>query len=514
VASFNDYRRGDGNCYSSYSTDGGHSWSDSTAPMSFTRGTAYGAARQYWQAGGDTSVAWDTKGNAYLSCQMFMRGQPTSSNPDLSSAFFVFRSTGNNGASWNFPGRPVIESPDPNGTGTADFLDKQLMTVDSAVGSPFQDRIYVTWTTFTADGTAYIYEAHSSDYGETFSSPVLVSADSSLCGNSYGLPTPNGRCNENQFSQPFTGGDGALYVTWNNFNNVVSGSDNRNQVLLAKSTDGGVSFGSPVKVSDYYDLPDCDTYQGAGSDSFRACVPEKGTTSHSIFRATNYSSGGVNPTDPGEVVVTVGSYINQYSKEANGCVPAGFASDGDNEFTGVKTAGACNNKILVSVSHDGGATFSGAASDPRSEATVNTPAQAGTDQWWQWAAFSKGGKLAVSYYDRHYGSDEATGYSDFSLSGSADLVNFAAVRVTTSSMPPPTQFSGQFFGDYTGLAASDDAHPLWMDTRDVDLFLCPGTGTPGNPPTVCTGTESAGFQAGLTANDEDVFTRGLAIPTR
>ena len=79
-------------------------------------------------------------------------------------------------------------------------------------------------------------------------------------------------------------------------------------------------------------------------------------------------------------------------------------------------------------------------------------------------------------------------------------------------MPPPTQFSGVFFGDYTGLAVADDAHPLWMDTRDLDLFLCPGTGTPGHPPAVCTGTESGGFQGGMTANDQDVFTAGVGIP--
>src|SRR3954454_1442179 len=33
VASANDYRRGDANCYSSYSTDGGQTWQDSTPPM-------------------------------------------------------------------------------------------------------------------------------------------------------------------------------------------------------------------------------------------------------------------------------------------------------------------------------------------------------------------------------------------------------------------------------------------------------------------------------------------------
>ena len=33
-----------------------------------------------------------------------------------------------------------------------------------------------------------------------------------------GVPTPQGRCNANQFSQPFTGPDGALYVAWANYN--------------------------------------------------------------------------------------------------------------------------------------------------------------------------------------------------------------------------------------------------------------------------------------------------------
>ena len=64
-------------------------------------------------------------------------------------------------------------------------------------------------------------------------------------------------------------------------------------MLLAKSTDGGNSFSAPVKVSDFYDLPDCDTYQGAGAGS--ACVPEKGETQNSFFRAANYPAGAVNP---------------------------------------------------------------------------------------------------------------------------------------------------------------------------------------------------------------------------
>ena len=75
-----------------------------------------GFAREYWQGGGDTSLAWDTRGNAYMSCQLFNRGTAASPNPDLSSTFTIFRSTQNDGASWNFPGRYTTVFFDPNGT--------------------------------------------------------------------------------------------------------------------------------------------------------------------------------------------------------------------------------------------------------------------------------------------------------------------------------------------------------------------------------------------------------------
>jgi hypothetical protein len=514
VASQNDYRRGDGNCYAAYSLNGGKDWNDSTVPMSFTRAEAQ--PRQYWQAGGDTSVAWDTRGNAYISCQLFNRGDGVSSDPDQSSAFVVMRSTQNDGASWNFPGRYSVVNFDPAGAGTV-LEDKALMAIDDNPSSPFRDRIYVTWTEFAADGSAYIYEVHSNDYGETFSSPVVVSGNSSLCPETFGAGTPHGNCNENQFSDPFVGPDGSLYVAYNNFNNSVSGNDNRNQILLSKSTDGGNTFSAPVKVSDYYDLPECDAYQGAGADPFRACVPEKGSSTVSVFRATNYASGAVNPKNPNQVVVTVGSYINKDSKESNGCAPNSFdPSTGINLYTGVKTAGACNNKILVSVSNNAGSSFSGATVDPRQAVIANQdPGQARTDQFWQWTAFTKDGKFAVDYYDRQYGNDETTGASDFTLSGSKDLVKFASKRVTSSSMPAPTQFGGpeggQFYGDYIWLdTAGNDALPIWSDTRDPDLFLCPGTGTPGNPPGLCTATETNG----LTANDENTYMARMPVPTK
>lgn len=504
VAGFNDYSSGDSHCGSAFSKDGGQSWTDTTIPVGFSNGANFGGVdREYWQVSGNTSVAWDTKGNAYLSCEAFMRGPGVTNNPDGSTAFYVFRSTGNGGASWNFSGRPVTElfTQDPE-----ELIDRPHMTVDDRVGSPFQDRVYVSWTAL-ADDSFYIFEAYSSDYGQTFSAPALVSTSSALCVNNLGTPTPHGSCNASEFSQPFTGPDGALYVVYNNYNAALSNaSDNHFQVLLSKSTDGGQTFGSPVLAGSFYDLPDCPTYQGGQGGG--PCLPEKGTSQNSIFRAANFASGTVNPIN-GSIVVVFGSYINQDSNPATGCVPGGVTGEGNVFYTGVKTAGACSNKILESVSTNGGTSFNGDVTDPTTMTVVpSASGQRTTDQWFPAAAFTRDGKLVVSYYDRQYGQDETTGSIDVSLSGSRDLHHFAVNRVSSSSLPLPTEFpsaqgNGTFFGDYIGLAADEDAHPIWTDTRTADLALCPGTGIAGVPPKVCTFTATPN---GHLANNQDIFT--------
>jgi len=281
-------------------------------------------------------------------------------------------------------------------------------------------------------------------------------------------------------------------------------------MLLARSTDGGQTFSAPVKVSDYYDLPDCLTYQGA--DPGRACVPEKNDTSHSIFRATNYPVGAVDPRDPKQVVVTFGSYINRHSNEGNGCVPTGFNEDtGLNLFTGVKVLGACNNDIVISRSRDAGATFTGTTTDVRRLPT--TPDRRRADQWFQWADFDPSGHLAAMSYDRQYGDDELTGYSDVTVSGSSGFDGpLAGRRATTSSMPPPTQFSGLFWGDYAGLAAEAGVHPMWSDTRDPNVTSCRNDdGSVALPPRNCTYSGDAP-QQDLRANDQNIYTRSMTLP--
>jgi hypothetical protein len=497
VASSNNYQRGDGNCGAFYSTNGGRKWNGTTAPLLFVRGSsltpATGKPREYWQAGGDTTVAYNSEGTAYLQCQVFNRGAGTTQDPDLSSGVLVFRSA-NGGASWDFPGRVALSSFERNASFPNGVVleDKPLMAIDNNPSSPFRDRIYITWTSFTTDNGAYINEVYSADGGETWSTRQAISGNSALCNQTYGFPTPHGTCNENQFSDPFVGPDGSLYVAYNNFNNLVSGSDNRNQVLMVKSTDGGVTFSAPVKVSDYFDLPDCVTY--TAQDAGRACVVNKGTTKTSFFRATNYPSGAVDPTNPKHIVVNFGSYINSKSNESTGCVPARFNDiTGQNLFTGAGTT-ACNNQILQSESTNGGASFKGTTTDPRSMPLAAHQSKL-ADEYWQWTGITSRGKVVVGFYDRQYGNDDTSGASDYSAS-----INGHIQRVSNVSSPPETQFGGLFYGDYNILSVvGNRIEVTWTDTRNPGLTSCPG-----NVNTICSlGNSEDDFAAQLSTQQED-----------
>ena len=90
---------------------------------------------------------------------------------------------------------------------------------------------------------------------------------------------------------------------------------------------------------------------------------------------------------------------------------------------------------MLSVSTNGGASFTGTSQDVRSlPVAESTTAQRSTDQFFQGMAFNSSGKLVVGAYDRSYGTDETTGFSDISILTSANLKSFnKSQRVTTAS---------------------------------------------------------------------------------
>jgi hypothetical protein len=544
----NDYRRGDGSCGADYSLDGGEHWGNSLPPIGFSVPGVdnSGAIRHYWTSSGDPSVAFDSEGAAYYDCQVFDRSFPVNddascANPagSCASGIFVFRSV-DGGASWNFPGGAsaasgtgeVITTPGLQSQTQFTLEDKPYMGIDSHSSSPFRDRIYVAWTHYApcrASNTcqvAALYFAYSTDHGATFSTPKNIGGRSSaLCPIALNPSTPNA-CDNDSFADPVVAANGDLYVFYTNYNNAISGNENFNDILVVKSSDGGAHFSGPRLVSKFYDLPDCVTY--TGDDAFRACVPTVPLSNISVFRATNYPSGAADPKDPNTIYATFGSFINPHSNPGNAkghgfCAPNGLnPTTFLNLYKGVGQVNGCNNDILLSVSTDGGRTWSAAKTGPAGATPVSSEGSQLADQWWQWAATNAQGSLAVSYYDRKYGSDTSTGDNDVTLAASGDderartgldESDFSYTRVTSASTPSPTQFPdmanghGVFMGDYSGLAVSgDNAYPMWADARNIEQFQCPSS---GSPLALCRVTNGS-----VLGQDEDVFsTNGLELPS-
>ena len=476
MISQNDYRRGDGNCGVDWSQDNGLTWATETLPMGFGYPVLdNGGARHYWTSGGDTSVAFDSSGEAYLMCQVFDRGFPTDeTGPDSpfgASAFQLYRSA-DGGASWSFPGDYVASTPGGEGESDIVVLDKEYMSIDANKNSPYRDRIYVSWTQYETDNSNAIYLAYSEDHGATWTQSGEISGqDADLCPVNYS-GAPPGTCDNDQNSLPIVAPNGDVYVVFLNGNNCnaffpecgADVNDNHNQMLIVKSTNGGDSFGPPVKVGDYYELPDC--YKYTGEDAFRACVPTTPLSAISIFRASNYPSGVA--LSSSKIVIDYGSFINFHSNPTRGnCKPKGFTGNtGGNKYSAVGVKKGCNNDIVRSISTDGGATFTG-GSTPVDQ--LPTPGGTLQDQWWQWTAATPDHQAVTSFYDRRYGDARSTGYMDISLVRG----DGSSVRVTDASIPPSNEFPGTsgyslFLGDYTGLAVGSDgiAHPAWADTRN------------------------------------------------
>lgn len=88
--------------------------------------------------------------------------------------------------------------------------------------------------------------ARSADHGATWSTPESVT-DASVFG-SY------------NFHALHAGGDGTVYVSW------LDGRDGQSATYMTRSTDGGHSWATNVRVSDGESCPCCRTAMGTGQD--------------------------------------------------------------------------------------------------------------------------------------------------------------------------------------------------------------------------------------------------------
>lgn len=189
----------------SHSSDGGASFEDlGDLPVGKTQ-----------QNEGDPGVVVNRNGIFYASYILFDSARPGG----FRNTVGVSTST-DGGVTWSLPVELPVFGP-PNG-----FLDKCFIGVDSTGGSN-DGNVYVTFTNFPAvfTGSLPIMFSRSTDGGLSFSPPIQVSANRT----------------QNQGSEPVVGPNGEIYVAWFQFTGP-GGSG----IVVAKSTNGGLSFGTPV----------------------------------------------------------------------------------------------------------------------------------------------------------------------------------------------------------------------------------------------------------------------------
>lgn len=431
---------GDGYSGTYFSNDGGQTWSGVSSDPQNLGTLIPGVTRltggQY-DAGGDPALAFDSQGNVFYAGLGFNR---TSAPNTVAVNKGTFDGSGQ--LTWGMPA--FINQT----TAPSTLNDKEWIAADWHVSSPFRDRVYVSWTRFLfnpANGNytqSPIFFAYSSDGGQTFSEPQNIS----------------GNVLYDQGSRPVVAYDGTVYVIFEGAKRLST----LDSTYIVKSTDGGVTFGKPVKVADLQDV-----------------IPLANTA----FRVNSFPAGAAAPN--GDLYVAWSTLMS----DAGGLCPT-------------LTNSGCHSSTVYSKSTNGGATWTAPvpifpALDASTQTATGYPAPDGSaapttarrvDTLWPGVAISPSGVVYMSAY-------AADTVSPWQVCASGPVPPEGRINCTTlggyihnarlnyyvtnigsggvqmvSTNPINTRngFGGGFIGDYTDLSVGSDNtfHALWTDTNN------------------------------------------------
>src|SRR3989442_7992340 len=315
-----------------------------------------------YDAGGDPSVAFDSAGHVFYAGLGFDRTAPPNT---VTVNTGTFDSEGT--LSWS---APTFINPT---TAPSTLNDKEWIGVDSHAGSPFQDRVYVSWTRFlfnpingryVQSPIAFVY---SKDGGATFSNPQLIVSNVLY----------------DQGSRIVVGADGTVYVFWEGSTRLAA----FNSIYMVASSDGGVSFSAPVAVAPAVDII---------------------RPFNTVFRVNSFPAADIAPDGT--------LYVSWSSEVLNSATTYGADPTCAYFYSGTASVYAnCHSSAVWSSSTDRGATWSNpvpilTALDASNRAAIgypvtqpngnvlNAPAARPVDRFWPAVAASPSGKGCMSPY--------------------------------------------------------------------------------------------------------------------
>ena len=204
-----------------FSSNGGTTWKQRFVPLS--GGFPVTADGQVWQANSDPVVAIDKLGNAFLA-NLYLAAN--SSGNVTNDGLYVCVATLKSGPMFTKSGCHAVRT---TLTTTTVLEDKPWIAVDNSTSS-HSGNVYAVWTHFTAT-SSMIFFSRSTNHGLTWSKAIQINPASQ-----------NGAI---QGSQVGVGPDGSVYVSYELF--LGTGSTGKQEI--AKSSNGGTSFGTPVAAT-------------------------------------------------------------------------------------------------------------------------------------------------------------------------------------------------------------------------------------------------------------------------
>jgi hypothetical protein len=271
------------------SRNGGATWTDSLLPGYPGDTSAGGTSSPLFgtdTVASDPILDWDNANRLFVGGVAFNRtattGRTVLTNADVYVATYTRDPAAPLGIA--YARTVVVGQGTPSAFGEGLFNDKPSLKVDSWPLSRFGGNVYVAWTLFTGPllGNRILF-SRSTDAGQTFSKPVIVSKNTPHAQGSDIAVAPNGDVYVfwRQFAfvngqpdaigfvksclsgftfhrwetlpQATADASGALYVTWEQVEPVPSDGnsyrpDGQSQVVLAKSTTGGATWSAAAPV--------------------------------------------------------------------------------------------------------------------------------------------------------------------------------------------------------------------------------------------------------------------------
>jgi hypothetical protein len=298
------------------------------------------------------------------------------------------------------------------------MLDKPWMAVNRVSGS---DHIHITYTSFVLPPsfpppTTEIDYVRSTDGGATFSNPIV-------------LDQVTGSVPFLQDSHVAVGIGNDVYVAWESFPN---GQGPGRQIKLSKSTDGGMSFGPPVVVTDVTAVGNGFVVQGLfrdGLDLQGLAVDTTGGPGRGNVYITWQDGRNVNQTDP-----FGGAFIG-----GNGGCPVGSPP----------APGYCFGDVLFTRSVNGSLTWS-------APVRVNNDPISRVDHMFPAVEVDRNGQLLTVFYDRRRDLRNFLIDTFVAVSGNAGQTwkNHRVTRNNFAAVHDQDVLVNTFYmGDYLGIAA-------------------------------------------------------------